>query len=41
VYERRLPLYQDASVFTIGTDGRRPDDIALEVLTELTRLPIA
>jgi Shikimate kinase len=39
VYERRLPLYQDVSVFTIDTDGRRPDAIALEVLAELTRLP--
>jgi shikimate kinase len=41
VYERRLPLYQDASVFTIDTDGRPPDAIALEVLAELGRLPIA
>jgi shikimate kinase/3-dehydroquinate synthase len=39
VYKRRLPIYQDVSVFTIDTDGRRPDAIALEVLAELTRLP--
>ncbi len=39
VYERRLPIYQDVSVFTIDTDGRRPDAIALEALTELTQLP--
>jgi shikimate kinase / 3-dehydroquinate synthase len=39
VYQRRLPIYEDVSVFTIDTDGRRPDAIALEVLAELTRLP--
>jgi 3-dehydroquinate synthase/shikimate kinase/3-dehydroquinate synthase len=40
VYKRRLPIYQDVSVFTINTCGRRPDPIALEVLAELTRLPL-
>ena len=39
VYERRLPIYEGVSAFTIDTDGRRPDVIALEVLAELTRLP--
>jgi shikimate kinase / 3-dehydroquinate synthase len=39
VYKRRLPIYEDLSVFTIDTDGRRPDAIALDVLAELTRLP--
>jgi shikimate kinase/3-dehydroquinate synthase len=39
VYRRRLPVYEDAAVITIDTDGRRPDEIALEVLAELTRLP--
>lgn len=39
VYQRRLPIYEDVSVFTIDTDGRRPDAIAHEVLAELTRLP--
>jgi shikimate kinase len=39
VYQRRQPIYEDVSVFTIDTDGRRPDAIALEVLAELTRLP--
>jgi shikimate kinase/3-dehydroquinate synthase len=39
VYERRLPLYEDVSVFTMDTDGRRPDAIARDVLAELTRLP--
>lgn len=41
VYQRRMPVYEDVSVFTIDTDGRRPDAIALEVLAELTRLPSA
>jgi len=39
VYKRRLPVYEDLSVFTIDTDGRRPDTIARDVLAELTRLP--
>ena len=39
VYKRRLPVYEDLSVFAIDTDGRRPDAIALDVLAKLTRLP--
>jgi len=39
VYKRRLPVYEDLSVLTVDTDGRRPDGIALEVLSALTRLP--
>jgi shikimate kinase / 3-dehydroquinate synthase len=39
VYKRRLPVYEDLSVLTIDTDGRRPDAIAREALAELTRLP--
>jgi 3-dehydroquinate synthase/shikimate kinase/3-dehydroquinate synthase len=39
VYKRRLPVYEDLSVLTIDTAGRRPDAIAREVLAELTRLP--
>lgn len=39
VYKRRLPVYEDLSVLTIDTDGRRPDAVARDVLTELTRLP--
>ena len=39
VYQRRLPVYEDLSVLTIDTGGRRPDAIAREVLAELTRLP--
>jgi len=39
VYRRRLPVYEDLSVLTIDTGGRRPDAIAREVLAELTRLP--
>jgi len=39
VYKRRLPVYEDLSVLTVDTEGRRPDAIALEVLAQLTRLP--
>jgi shikimate kinase / 3-dehydroquinate synthase len=39
VYKRRLPVYEDLSVLTVDTDGRRPDAIALDVLAGLTRLP--
>jgi len=39
VYQRRLPAYEDLSVLTVDTDGRRPAAIALEVLAQLTRLP--
>ena len=39
VFQRRLPVYEDVSAFTIDTDGRHPDAIAREVLVELTRLP--
>ena len=39
VYKRRLPVYEDLSVLTVDTDGRRPDTIAHEVLAHLTGLP--
>src|SRR6266700_3706519 len=39
VYQRRLPVYEDLSVLTVDTDGRRPDGIAREVLAGLNRLP--
>ena len=39
VYGRRLSLYEDVSVLTVDTDGRRPDAVALEVLAQLTRRP--
>jgi shikimate kinase/3-dehydroquinate synthase len=39
LYSKRLPVYEDLSVLTIDTDGRRPDAIAREVLAGLTRLP--
>lgn len=39
VYKRRLPVYEDLSVLTVDTDGRRPDAVALDVLAGLTRLP--
>src|SRR5213078_1076093 len=39
VYQRRLSAYEDISVLTVDTDGRRPDAVALEVLARLARLP--
>jgi Shikimate kinase len=39
VYKRRLSAYEDISVLTVDTDGRRPDSVALEVLARLARLP--
>jgi len=41
LYKRRLSAYEDLSVLTVDTDGRRPDAIALEVLAQLTQLPEA
>lgn len=41
VYRRRLPAYEDLSVLTVDTDGRRPEAVALEVLAQLTELPEA
>jgi 3-dehydroquinate synthase/shikimate kinase/3-dehydroquinate synthase len=40
VYKRRLPVYEELAAITIDTAGRRPEAIALEVLAELTRLPV-
>ena len=39
VYERRLSAYEDISVLTVDTDGRRPDAVALEVLARLPATP--
>jgi shikimate kinase / 3-dehydroquinate synthase len=39
VFKRRLPIYEDLSALTIDTDGRRPEALAREALTGLTRLP--
>jgi len=41
VYKRRLSAYEDISVLTVDTDGRRPDAVALEVLARLAQLPAA
>ena len=41
VYRRRAPAYEDVSVLTVDTDGRRPGAVALEALAQLTRLPAA
>src|SRR6185437_1826846 len=39
VYKRRLSAYEDISLLTVDTDGRRPDAVALEVLARLTATP--
>lgn len=39
VYQRRLGVYEDLAAFVVDTDGRRPEAIARDVLSELTRLP--
>jgi 3-dehydroquinate dehydratase type I len=41
VYKRRLSAYEDISVLTVDTDGRRPDAVALEVLAWLPATPPA
>src|SRR5262245_44676157 len=41
VYKRRLSAYEDISVLTVDTDGRRPDAVALEVLARLPAAPQA
>jgi shikimate kinase / 3-dehydroquinate synthase len=39
VYQRRVPVYEDLAVLTIGTDGRRLDAVADEVLAGLGLRP--
>jgi 3-dehydroquinate dehydratase type I len=39
VYKRRLSAYEDISVLTVDTDGRRPGTVALEVLARLPATP--
>jgi shikimate kinase/3-dehydroquinate synthase len=39
VYQTRLPVYEGASAFNVDTNGRRPDEVAREVLELLTTLP--
>ena len=39
VYKRRLSAYEDISVLTVDTDGRRPDAVALKVLAWLPARP--
>jgi 3-dehydroquinate dehydratase type I len=39
VYKRRLSAYEDVSVLTVDTDGRRPGAVALEVLARLPATP--
>lgn len=35
IYERRLPIYHDVAKLAIRTDGRRPEDIVLDLLEHL------
>lgn len=35
IYERRLPIYHDAAKLAVRTDGRRPEDIVLDLLDQL------
>jgi shikimate kinase len=39
LYHTRLPVYEDASAFNVDTDGRRPDEVAKEVLELLAAVP--
>jgi 3-dehydroquinate dehydratase type I len=39
VYNRRLSAYEDVSVLTVDTDGRRPHAVALEALARLPATP--
>ena len=39
MYRRRRLVYEDLSVVTVDTDGRRPDAVAGEVVAALTRRP--
>jgi 3-dehydroquinate dehydratase type I len=41
MYKRRLSGYEDISVLTVDTDGRRPDAVALEALARLPAAPPA
>lgn len=36
VYKRREPIYEDLAVLIVDTDGRRPDAVAVDVLTGLS-----
>ncbi len=39
IYERRLPVYQDAAVLRVPTDGRRPQVVAMEIISKVTTPP--
>jgi shikimate kinase / 3-dehydroquinate synthase len=39
IYASRLPVYEAVASIITPTDGRRPEDVALDVLTRLTVLP--
>jgi shikimate kinase len=36
VYRARLPVYDEVSRFSVDTDGRGPDEVARDVLEQLT-----
>jgi shikimate kinase len=38
IYRSRLPVYDEVSTIRVTTHGRRPDDVATEVLEQLAAL---
>lgn len=40
IYQARLPVYEEFAAMTIDTNGRRPDAVAMEILANLTTLPV-
>lgn len=39
LYRQRIPVYEDVSVVTVDTDGRRPDSVVKEIAERLAALP--
>ncbi len=37
LYERRLPVYAAVATVTVPTDGRRPEDISVDILARLVK----
>ena len=37
LYERRLPVYASVATLTVPTDGRRPEDISVDILVRLVK----
>ena len=40
-YQRRLPLYAGIATLAVATDGRRPETVAVDILTRLAPEPAA